>query len=311
MAFREPARYVGRFAPSPTGPLHFGSLLAACASYLQARTMGGRWLLRIEDIDPPREQPGAAPQIIATLGAFGFQWDEPVVYQSASAAWHRELIDRLVSAGYAYRCTCTRLELAGARRGPLGAVYPGTCRNGCDNRRAAIRVLTDNQPVRFVDGLQGAQVQHLESESGDFVIRRRDGLIAYHLAVIADDYDQEISEIVRGIDLMDSTPRQIFLQQILGFRTPRYLHIPVIVNASGQKLSKQTGAPGLLPALAAPTLVAALAALAQRPPRDLEKAPLPEIWRWAIQHWDIRRLSGQTTIQLRDYPLAAAQNGLS
>jgi glutamyl-Q tRNA(Asp) synthetase len=291
--------------------MHFGSLLAACASYLQARTMGGRWLLRIEDIDPPREQPGAAQQIIATLEAFGFQWDEPVVYQSASAARHRKLIEQLVSGKHAYRCTCTRLELATARRGPLGTVYPGTCRSGCSNRRAAIRVLTDNRAVTFIDGLQGAQIQHLESDSGDFVIRRRDGLIAYHLAVVADDYDQGISEIVRGIDLMDSTPRQIFLQQILRFRTPRYLHIPVIVNDAGQKLSKQTGAPGLLPALAAPTLVAALAALAQRPPPGLEKALLSEIWGWAMQHWDIRRLIGQTTIQLRDYPLAAAQNGLS
>jgi glutamyl-Q tRNA(Asp) synthetase len=171
--------------------------------------------------------------------------------------------------------------------------------------------LTDNRPVSFEDGLQGSQTQHLEQDTGDYIIRRRDGLIAYHLAVVADDHDQGISEIVRGIDLMDSTPRQVFLQQLLGFRTPRYLHIPVIVNDSGQKLSKQTGAAGLRRDLAGPTLVSALSALGQAPPANLHGASLAEIWAWALRHWDINRLRGQSKILSSDYPLAATQNGLS
>jgi glutamyl-Q tRNA(Asp) synthetase len=182
---------------------------------------------------------------------------------------------------------------------------------GCHGRRLAIRALTDSQPVSFLDGLQGLQTQTLELESGDFVIRRRDGLIAYHLAVVVDDHDQAVNEIVRGIDLMDSTPRQIHLQRQLGFTTPNYLHIPVIANDRGQKLSKQTGAPGLRKTQARPTLVAAFRALAQSPPDDLADATLDQIWRWAFRHWDISRLNGQRSIALHDCPLAAGENGLS
>jgi glutamyl-Q tRNA(Asp) synthetase len=306
-----PVRYVGRFAPSPTGPLHFGSLLAACASYLQARQAGGQWLLRIEDIDQPREQPGAARLIIDTLAAFGFEWDGPVHYQSARLTRHRELIDRLQRNGYAYQCSCSRSDLARARRGPLGAIYPGTCRNGSKGHRVAIRVLTDRQPITFQDGLQGQQSQCLELETGDFVIRRRDGLIAYHLAVVADDHDQGVTEVVRGIDLMDSTPRQILLQRRLGFATPRYLHIPVIVDQEGQKLSKQTGAPALRCSRCGLTLVAALKALGQSPPDDLPEANLADIWAWGLRHWNVSPLAGKTSIAVNDYPLAATGNGLS
>jgi len=306
-----PGLYRGRFAPSPTGPLHFGSLLAACASYLQARASGGQWLLRIENIDAPREQPGADELIIAALAAFGFEWDGPVLYQSARKSRHLELINRLLNDRQAYPCSCSRTDLARARRGPLGAIYPGTCRNGCTGKRVAIRLLTDLQPVSFQDRLQGRQSQCLELETGDFVIKRRDGLIAYHLAVVADDHDQEISEIVRGIDLMDSTPRQILLQQRLGFATPRYLHIPVAVDAQGQKLSKQTRAPALDLTRQGPTLVAAFKALAQSPPEELAHASLGDIWEWAIRHWSIRMLAGQTSVAVNDYPLAAARNGLS
>ncbi len=303
--------YRGRFAPSPTGPLHFGSLLAACASYLQARASGGQWLLRIEDIDAPRELPGADLLIIDALAAFGFEWDGPVLYQSARQSRHLELIDRLLHDRQAYPCSCSRADLACARRGSLGAIYPGTCRNGSTGKRVAVRVLTDQQRVGFQDGLHGPQAQCLELETGDFVIRRRDGLIAYHLAVVADDHDQGISEIVRGIDLMDSTPRQILLQQRLGFSTPRYLHIPVAVDARGRKLSKQTGAPALDLARRGPTLVAALRALAQSPPADLADGSPRDIWPWAIRHWNIRKLTGQTSVAVDDYPLAAARNGLS
>jgi glutamyl-Q tRNA(Asp) synthetase len=175
----------------------------------------------------------------------------------------------------------------------------------------AIRVLTDSQPIAFLDGLQGQQSQCLELATGDFVIRRRDGLIAYHLAVVADDHDQGVTEVVRGIDLMDSTPRQILLQRRLGFATPGYLHIPVIVDAAGQKLSKQTGASALRSSRCGPTLVAALKALAQSPPDDLADADLADIWAWALRHWNVSQLAGKTSIAVNDYPLAATRNGLS
>ena len=242
------ARYVGRFAPSPTGPLHFGSLLAAIASYLQAKSEGGRWLVRIEDIDPPREVRGADAEILRALERYGFVWDGPVLYQSRQTEWHRELVERLFAEGHAYACGCSRRELAGAPRGPLGPIYPGTCRSGCRARRTSIRVRTGSYPVAFHDRLQGIQAQRLESESGDFVIRRRDGLIAYQLAVAADDAAQAVTEVVRGIDLMDSTPRQIHLQRLLGLSTPAYAHIPVAVNARGKKLAKSTGASAIPPA---------------------------------------------------------------
>ncbi len=227
MAANEPTRYVGRFAPSPTGPLHFGSLLAAVASYLQAKSRSGLWLLRVEDIDPPRQQAGAVEEILTALERYGFEWDGPVSYQDDNQARHLQVIAELREAGRAYPCSSSRRDLAQARRGPLGAIYPGTCRDGFEGGEFAIRVRTNGDAIEFIDVLQGRHRQHLDSESGDFVILRRDGLIAYHLAVVVDDYDQGITEIVRGIDLLDSTPRQIHLQRMLGYRTPEYLHIPV------------------------------------------------------------------------------------
>ena len=237
-------QYVGRFAPSPTGPLHFGSLVAAVASYLQARAHNGLWLLRIEDIDPPREQPGATDLILKALEAYGFAWDGGVIFQGQSNEAHEAALSRLLEQGMAYPCGCSRKALADAPRGPLGTIYPGTCRNGCDADETAIRIRTDDEPITFVDGLQGAQTQRLETESGDFVIRRRDGLIAYQLAVVVDDELEGITEVVRGIDIMESTQRQIWLQKLLGYRTPHYVHIPVITHPDGDKLSKLTGAPG-------------------------------------------------------------------
>ena len=284
--------YVGRFAPSPTGPLHFGSLLAAVASYLQARTNDGRWLLRIEDIDPPREQPGAAEDIIDALRRYGFDWDGDVVFQSASADAHEAALASLLERDLAYRCRCSRRELAGAPRGPLGTIYPGTCRQGCAPGEAAIRVLTEDTEIAFRDVLQGRFAQRLESESGDFIVRRRDGLIAYHLAVVVDDAVQGVTEIVRGTDLLDSTPRQIWLQRLLGFATPRYLHIPVITHANGDKLSKLTGAPALPLHAVEKTLVAALAELRQGPPPGLADGSLADIWSWARQNWQPGQLFG-------------------
>ncbi len=292
-----PVDYVGRFAPSPTGPLHFGSLLAAAASYAQAKSAAGRWLIRIEDIDPPREQPGADVLILDALEAYGFEWDGPVTYQSEFAGRHEAAVASLLESGLAYPCSCSRRDLADAPRGPLGAIYPGTCRDGCSADDVAIRIRTTDEPIAFVDGLQGRQAQKLESESGDFVIQRRDGLIAYHLAVIVDDSAQGITEIVRGIDLLDSTPRQIWLQRALGLTTPAYMHIPVANNDQQQKLSKLTGAAGLDADRPGPVLFAALMALGQEPPAALETASAAEIWSWALASWRPERLLGIRSIE--------------
>jgi len=297
----EPGRYVGRFAPSPTGPLHFGSLLAAAASYAQARSHHGRWLVRIEDIDPPREQPGADQWILQALEAYGFEWDGPVSYQSQSRSLHDQFVQALLTSGMAYPCTCSRKDLAELPRSPLGVIYPGTCRNGRASGDVAIRVRTRNEPVEFVDGLQGHQSRRLETESGDFVIRRRDGFIAYQMAVTADDFDQGITEVVRGIDLMESTPRQIWLQRLLELPTPRYLHIAVAVNDDGSKLSKSSNAAAIDVSRPGPTLVNALRALQQEPPDELAEESPAEIWRWAIRHWRTERLSGKTEIRARQF----------
>jgi glutamyl-Q tRNA(Asp) synthetase len=271
-------------------------LLAAVASYLEARANNGHWLLRIEDIDPPREQPGATEKILAALEAYGFEWDGPTSFQSASRDAHVVAIKQLIEIKQAYPCGCSRRDLALAPHGSLGVIYPGTCRDGCNSDETALRVRTNNELIAFVDGLQGRQMQKLESESGDFIILRRDGLVAYQLAVVVDDEIQGITDIVRGIDLMDSTPRQIWLQQLLGFATPNYLHIPVAVNADGQKLSKNTGAIGLSLNNVEATLVTSLQALGQKPPPDLDRAALQEIWQWAAANWDIAVLKGQKRI---------------
>ena len=266
--------------------------------------------MRVEDIDPPREQPGAAERIIEALERLGFEWDGPVIYQSASQAAHEAALARLLRAGHAYPCGCSRNDLADAPRGPLGIIYPGTCRAGCTARETAIRVRTEDSPIGFIDGLQGAQQERLESESGDFVVWRRDGLVAYHLAVVVDDYEQGITEIVRGIDLMDSTCRQIWLQRLLGFPTPNYQHIPVATHPDGQKLSKLTGAAAIPLGQPAKTLVQVLEALAQRPPRSLRNAPLLDVWAWAIEHWDIVALAGATRIPVDSDAMAEGKNGL-
>jgi len=303
--------YIGRFAPSPTGPLHFGSLLAAVASFLEARKHGGQWLVRVEDIDPPRAQSGAIEEILAALERYGFEWDGPISYQSASRTAHEHAIEMLFAAGKAYRCGCSRSDLAAAVRGTLGTIYPGTCRQGSNTAEGALRVLTDDDPVIFEDLLQGQQSQRLESESGDFVVLRRDGLIAYQLAVVVDDYLQGITDVVRGIDLMESTPRQIWLQRLLGYLTPRYCHIPVAINNQGQKLSKSHGARGISLNAVESNLFTALQLLQQDPPRELQSESLDEIWRWAQQHWKIEVLKGQSHIQTATGTLATVKNGLS
>ncbi len=307
---REPDPYVGRFAPSPTGPLHFGSLVAATASYLQARANNGRWLLRIEDIDPPRSQQGATDSILRALEKYGFEWHAEVIFQSQSHAAHEAALQSLLDRDLAYPCGCSRSDLAGAPRGALGIIYPGTCRNGCDAADTAIRLRTSDAPISFLDGLQGLQTQRLESESGDFVIRRRDGLIAYHLAVVVSDALEGITEIVRGIDLMDSTPRQIWLQRLLGYPTPNYLHIPVITHPNGDKLSKLTGAKPIPLDDAVPALFAALVALRQEPPETLLQERLPLLWQWSVENWRIDALQGISAIRTDSETLTVAGSGL-
>lgn len=291
--------YTGRFAPSPTGPLHFGSLLAACASYLDARANGGRWLLRIEDIDPPRAVPGADEDIVSTLDAFGFEWDDDVIYQSHSHEAHHAALDRLTDKGLLYRCDCSRRTLADEPVGELGTLYPGTCRTRKVGEDSAVRLTVDGS-VSFDDELQGLQTMDLDEESGDFIVRRRDGLIAYHLAVVVDDALQGVTHIVRGIDLMPSTHRQRFVQQCLDIPSPHYAHIPVAVHANGDKLSKLTGAKRVASdsdETRRRALLDALHALRQSPPDELRSAALEEIWSWGIKNWNLQALHGLERVE--------------
>jgi glutamyl-Q tRNA(Asp) synthetase len=283
MQTREPIPYVGRFAPSPTGPLHFGSLAAAAASYLQARANNGIWLLRIEDIDPPREQAGASASIIEALERYGFEWDADCLFQSTRIDAYDSALATLLEMGMAYRCNCSRRDLADAPRGPLGPIYPGTCRDGCPPGDAAIRLRTEDSDVAFDDRLQGRISQNLEEESGDFVVRRRDDLIAYHLAVVVDDEFQGITQVVRGADLLDSTSRQICLQRALGYRTPDYMHLPVALSADGRKLGKRVQTDPVKHQNPAYAVKQALEFLGQKPPSGYG---LEDLWDWALEHWN-------------------------
>ncbi len=286
----------GRFAPSPTGPLHFGSLIAAVASYCDARAAGGAWLVRIEDVDSPRARPGAERAILSALERYGFEWDEPVVRQSGRRAVYDAALDRLREQGDVYECACARRDLANA---PVGAggerVYPGTCRDGIPPDRAhckarAWRFRVGNARIDWRDRLQGPQTQDLAREVGDFVVRRADGLFAYQLAVVVDDADQRITDVVRGSDLIASTARQILLQRHLGFPTPSYLHVPIAIDAAGLKLSKQTlAAP--VPDAPLPALVAAWRFLDQAlPAGSAAPATVHEFWRAALAAWNPARL---------------------
>jgi glutamyl-Q tRNA(Asp) synthetase len=267
--------YVGRFAPSPSGPLHFGSLVAALASWLDARAAGGRWLVRVEDLDAPRTQPGAADEILRTLDRLGLHWDGEVVYQSRRSALYRNALQHLRE--HTYWCACSRREIADSSLGLAadGAqIYPGTCRNGIALGRTprALRIKTTNEEIAFSDRAQGPQSQTLGTEVGDFVLERADGQFSYQLAVVVDDAAQGITDVVRGADLLDSTPRQIYLQGLLGYPTPRYLHAPAAVNAAGEKLSKQTGAPPIDLSRTEDALRNALAFLGQPETEDLAQA---------------------------------------
>lgn len=286
--------YTGRFAPSPTGLLHIGSLLTAVASYADARSNGGKWLVRMEDLDPPREMAGAASHILHTLEAFGFEWDGEVAYQSRRYALYEETLCRLQTAGLVYPCHCSRKDWqAGARRGADGFVYNGRCRHpgqrpALQGKQPAWRIRVPDRVIGFSDGIVGGYTQNLAGDIGDFVLLRADGYWAYQLAVVADDAEQGITHIVRGQDLLVSTPRQIYLQQCLDVPTPQYAHLPLLTNAQGQKWSKQTLAPALD--------LNRREQLLRKVFRYLNLPEAPETDRpaelldWAVAHWDMDKV---------------------
>jgi glutamyl-Q tRNA(Asp) synthetase len=276
--------YTGRFAPSPTGPLHFGSLVAALASWLDARAAGSRWLVRIEDLDRPREHPGAAGHILQTLQAFGLYWDGAPEYQSRRVHLYEAAAGRLQSR--LYGCACSRREIADSSlgTGTDGAqIYPGTCRGGMQPGRSAraVRLRTEPGELCFDDRVQGRICQDVGKQVGDFVLRRADGLFAYQLAVVVDDAAQGVTDVVRGADLLDSTARQIYVQRLLGYPQPRYLHVPAAVNSDGDKLSKQTGALAIDASDKDRVLEQALRFLGQLPAQDLAQA---------VRNWDPARI---------------------
>ncbi len=287
------APYRGRFAPSPTGPLHFGSLVAALGSYTEAKAQGGEWHLRMEDLDRPREVPGAARAILTTLEAFGFAWDGPVLYQSQRTDAYAAALDRLGDLGLLYACTCSRREIAAASiPGPEGPLYPGTCRTGALRGRGAqaIRLRVETPPISFQDEIQGLVTQDLVTEVGDFILRRADGLHAYQLAVVVDDALQGISHVVRGADLTRSTPRQILLQHYLSLPTPAYAHLPLALDSKGRKLSKSDAAAPVDSRNPVPTLLQAWAFLGQSAGAEPPLNP-GEFWSHALESWRLARVA--------------------
>ncbi|WP_225747534.1 tRNA glutamyl-Q(34) synthetase GluQRS [Eikenella sp. Marseille-P7795] len=292
--------YIGRFAPSPTGLLHIGSLLTALASYADARAHGGRWLVRMEDLDPPREMPGAAAHILRTLEAFGFEWDGETAYQSQRHALYRSALETLQQRRLAYPCYCSRKQWhAHARQGADGFVYNGACSRLTSPPpqaagRTAWRLRVPDDTLSFTDGIVGHYAQNLARDIGDFVLLRADGLWAYQLAVVADDAAQGITHIVRGQDLLVSTPRQIWLQRCLGHPTPHYAHLPLLTNAAGQKWSKQTLAPALD--------LQRKEALLRQVMGYLKLPPAPEVDKpqalldWAVQHWRLENVPQQAIV---------------
>ncbi len=289
--------------------MHLGSLLAAAGSYLSARSQGGRWLLRIDDLDRARCQPGLSDSIPKVLDRFGFEWDGSIQFQSNRIDDYAAAFARLKAAGRCYPCRCSRAELAAAQIADPGSepVYPGTCRGDPEAGRGshAVRYAIDGQepPVDFEDAFQGPCRMDCRREAGDFIVKRRDDCFAYHLAVVVDDARQGISEVVRGADLLSSTPRQILLQRTLGLPTPRYGHLPLLVEPNGQKLAKSRHALPLAAAAAPSQLWQALSWLEQAPPQELARAPVRETWAWAIPNWKPERLAG---IRERRLPSAAS-----
>lgn len=291
----------GRFAPSPTGPLHLGSLLAAVGSYLDARIAGGRWLLRIEDLDTARVVPGCADEMLRVLEHFGFEWDGDVLHQSTRRDAYREALSRLQAAGRLFRCSCSRKDLAGGAPPASGvgddtAPYPGTCRHGPTRPGpTALRFRVTDAPIHFDDLYLGRQDC---APAGDVVVERRDGLASYQLAVVVDDAWQGVTRVVRGADLLSSTAWQIELQDALSLPRPSYGHLPLLTEPDGRKLSKSRRSVPLDPASAPAALTATLTYLSQGPPPELARAPVKEVWKWALAHWNPQALAGRTEVRL-------------
>lgn len=300
--------YRGRFAPSPTGPLHFGSLVTALGSFLQAKSQDGEWLVRMEDLDPPREVPGSADDILRTLEAYQLFWDGPVLYQSQRHEAYEAALDQLASEGHSFPCACSRKTIADAiSKSQLDPeshsdIYPGTCRHGLPTgaKARSTRLRVGKQTVVFDDRLQGTLETQLERQVGDFVIKRADGFYAYHLAVVVDDAHQGITEIVRGIDLIESTPHHLYLQQIMRIPTPQYAHLPIAVNEQGEKLSKQTHAAAVKTDQTGPTLARALEFLGHSPDPDVIYASPKELIEWALANWNLTNIPDYTAIPVEN-----------
>ena len=286
--------YIGRFAPSPTGPLHYGSLVAATASYLQAKHNEGKWYVRIEDIDPPREIQGATDDILATLECYQFEWDQEPLYQSTRLENYRTACDALIEQQLVYACNCSRKDLAdNIAKTELGKRYPGICADKqlpTTDANFNLRVRVQDQAISFHDLHYGLQTHNLQNEIGDIVIYRKFNLPSYSLAVVMDDAIQGITEVVRGVDLIAFTPIQIYLCELLQLPVTKFLHIPIIVNQQGQKLSKQTHAPAISKNSCVATLTKSLNDLGQEVPEDLAKNSLSQLWSWAIEHWDVHKI---------------------
>jgi len=280
----------GRFAPSPTGPLHLGSLFTAVASYVHARALGGRWLLRMEDLDTPRCVPGAADSILRTLERHGFSWDD-LTYQHDRIELYRDALERLDRGGHTFACTCSRSQVQES------GVYPGTCRNRAPAYEGphSIRLRVPNETMGFDDEVQGRYAQRLGEDVGDFVVSRRDHIIAYQLAVVADDAAQHVTHVVRGADLLDNTPRQLLLFRFLGAPAPRYAHVPALIDRSGRKLSKQTRANAVDACAPSDNLWLILALLGHDPPDELRGAGPIELLEWAAAQWNLSRIPRRAT----------------
>ena len=292
--------YIGRFAPSPTGPLHYGSLVAAVASYLQAKQNNGKWLVRIEDIDPPRKVKGASNDILKLLDYYHFEWQSEPLTQSSRFAEYLRHLNKLINEKLVYACACSRKQLeANSKPSKLGAYYPGTCRKkglNTHDKKFNLRVKVPNKNIQFVDKNFGFKKTNLYESIGDFIIYRKSDLPSYALAVSVDDAFQKITEVVRGHDLLAFTPLQIYLCKLLGFHIPNFLHIPIVVDKHGNKLSKQTGAKALPISNCSYFLTQALTNLGQELPINLEKEDIKYVWQWAIENWDVKKIPNTQSI---------------
>lgn len=305
-------RYCGRFAPTPSGPLHFGSMIAAIGSFCDARAHDGTWHVRIDDIDTPRVVSGVAEEILRTLEAFALEWDGRPVYESSNIDAYHSALHLLRACAPVFACACSRREISdNARSGPEGPVYPGTCRNGPRPggkvRSLRLRV-DDGTTIDFTDALRGRISQDLASEVGDFVVYRSDGIFSYHLACVVGDAHQNITHVVRGADLVESTPRQIHLQRLLGLPVPRYLHLPIATNDRGEKLSKQTRASPVDTSRPGQTIYSVLRFLGQQPPAELANWPARKAMDWAVKAWRREQLPAAAAIALPLPYASAAEN---